>query len=75
MPDERPSGARGRGELPHDRRSNVALRELLDEMLQLTRHLTHQAAQMSPAELAYARERMEWLGDEIWDVATRNGAA
>lgn len=71
MPDERPHGARASGEFPHDRRSNVVLRELLDELLQLTRHLSHQAGTMDPAELAYARERMEWLGDEIWDVVTR----
>ncbi len=70
MPDERAAGGR-QGEPPNDRRSNVALRELLDEMIQLTRHLTHHATTMNPAELAYARERMEWLGDEIWDVATR----
>ncbi len=57
---------------PRERRYNLTLRELLDEMIELARHLSHQAGTMSPAELAYARERMEWLADEIWDVATKS---
>ena len=51
---------------PAERRSNVSLRELLDEMIQLTRHLSQHAPAMSPRELTYARERLEWLADEIW---------
>lgn len=57
-----------------ERRQNVGLRELLDEMLQLARHLSNRAGSMSPAELTYARERMEWLTDEIWQQATREDA-
>lgn len=71
MSDERASGGRSPGELPNERRANIALRELLDELLQLTRHLARNASTMKPAELAYARERMEWLSDEIWEIATR----
>jgi len=51
---------------PAERRSNVVLRELLDEMIQLTRHLSQHAPTMSRRELAYARARLEWLADEIW---------
>lgn len=54
-----------------ERRRNVELRELLDEMLQLARHLANRATGMSQTELAYARERLEWLTDEIWEQATR----
>lgn len=53
-----------------ERRRNVALRELLDELMTLARHLSHSAATMSETELAYARERLDWLADEIWEQAT-----
>jgi hypothetical protein len=53
-----------------DRRQNVALRELLDEMIQLSRHLSNHAAALPASELAYARDRLEWLADEIWRQVT-----
>jgi hypothetical protein len=56
---------------PDERRRNQPLRELLDEMIQLARHLSNDAQDLSPAELEYAHERMEWLAGEIWDQATR----
>lgn len=49
-----------------ERRHNVVLRELLDEMIQLSRHLSNHAPTLAANELAYARERLEWLADEIW---------
>ena len=58
---------------PGERRRNVALRELLDELIELSRHLSHHARTMSATDLEYARERMEWLADEIWDQVTRAG--
>jgi hypothetical protein len=58
---------------PDDRRRNQPLRELLDEMIQLARRLSNDAQDLSPAELEYAHERMEWLAGEIWDEATRRG--
>ena len=64
-PNER-DARRGGGE----RRHNVALRELLDEMTSLARHLSNHATTMPASELAYARERLEWLADEIWEQAT-----
>lgn len=69
------SGGSTGGGSARDRRSNVTLRELLDEMIELARHLTRNSATMVPAELDYARERMEWLAGEIWDVATRTANA
>ena len=58
---------------PGERRRNVALRELLDELIELSRHLSHHARTMSATDLEYARGRMEWLADEIWDQVTRAG--
>ena len=53
-----------------ERRQNVALRELLDELIQLSRHLSNHAPTLAPSELAYARDRLEWLADEIWRQVT-----
>jgi hypothetical protein len=54
-----------------ERRSNLTLRELLDEMIELARHVSKNSARLSPAELSYARERMQWLADEIWESAMK----
>ena len=53
-----------------DRRRNVVLRELLDEVIQLARHLSRRAPAMSESELSYARERLEWLAEEIFAQTT-----
>lgn len=53
-----------------DRRRNVVLRELLDEVIQLARHLSRRAPSMSESELSYARERLEWLAEEIFAQTT-----
>jgi hypothetical protein len=57
-------------EPPSERRQNVVLRELLDEMIQLSRHLSSRGATLGTTELNYARERLEWLADEIWRHVT-----
>ena len=62
---ERPSGEYPGGE----RRTNRALRELLDELIALARHLSRRSADMSQLELDYAQQRLEWLADEIWTAA------
>ncbi|HUF26716.1 MAG TPA: hypothetical protein VMM18_07020 [Gemmatimonadaceae bacterium] len=49
-----------------ERRRNVELRDLLDELLALVRQLARRGNEMKPDELAYAQQRMEWLSDEIW---------
>jgi hypothetical protein len=53
-----------------ERRQNIALRELLDELIQLSRHLSNHAPTLAASELAYARDRLEWLADEIWRQVT-----
>lgn len=53
-----------------ERRVNQPLREVLDELLGHAREIARRAKAMSPAELDYAQQRLEWLADEVWRVAT-----
>ncbi len=53
-----------------ERRRNQPLRELLDELLQHTRDIARRAKEMTPQELEYSQQRLEWLADEVWRVAT-----
>lgn len=52
-----------------DRRRNFELRERLDELLDLVRHLSRESSAMSQEELDEARLRIEWLAEEIWGAA------
>jgi hypothetical protein len=53
-----------------ERRSNHPLRDVLDELLAHTRDLSRRSKTMTPVELEYAEQRLEWLADEVWRVAT-----
>lgn len=53
-----------------ERRQNRPLREVLDELLGHAREISRRAKAMTPAELDYAQQRLEWLADEVWRVAT-----
>jgi len=53
-----------------ERRRNRPLREVLDELLSHTRDIARRAKTMTPAEVDYAQQRLEWLADEVWRVAT-----
>ena len=53
-----------------ERRQNRPLREVLDDLLGHAREIARRAKQMTPAELDYAQQRLEWLADEAWRVAT-----
>ena len=53
-----------------ERRRNLPLREVLDELVSHTRDIARRAKTMTPAELDYAQQRLEWLADEVWRVAT-----
>ncbi len=53
-----------------ERRRNLTLRELLDELLLHVRAVARRSPTMSPQELEYAQQRLEWLADEIWRSAT-----
>jgi len=52
-----------------DRRRNRPLREVLDELLAHTRDIARRAKAMTPAELDYAQQRLEWLADEVWRLS------
>lgn len=53
-----------------ERRANWSLREVLDELLDHARMVARRARAMTPAELDQAQQRLEWLADEVWRVAT-----
>jgi hypothetical protein len=53
-----------------ERRRNRPLREGLDELISHTREIVRRVKTMSPAELDYAQQRLEWLTDEVWRLAT-----
>lgn len=53
-----------------DRRRNRPLREVLEELLAHTREIARRAKSMTPAELDYAQQRLEWLADEVWRLST-----
>ncbi|HXG96025.1 MAG TPA: hypothetical protein VNJ06_02800 [Gemmatimonadales bacterium] len=53
-----------------ERRRNRPLREVLDELVSHTRDIARRAKTMTPAEVDYAQQRLEWLADEVWRVAT-----
>ena len=54
---------------PPDRRTKRQLREVLDDLVNHVRHVARHVDEMSPDELAYAQERLEWLADEVWRAA------
>ena len=56
-----------------ERRRNRPLREVLDDLLSHTRDIARRAKTMTPAELDYAQQRLEWLADEVWRLSTGEG--
>jgi hypothetical protein len=55
---------------PGERRINRSLREALDDLVGHTRDLARRVHTLSPAELDYAQQRLQWLADEVWRAAT-----
>jgi hypothetical protein len=66
----KPRAKTGASHKPVERRTNRPLREVLDELLSHAREIARRAKAMTPAELDYAQQRLEWLADEVWRVAT-----
>ncbi len=54
---------------PQERRANRELREVLDELVEHVRYVARNVKTMSPQDLEYAEERLEWLAEEVWRVA------
>jgi hypothetical protein len=53
-----------------ERRVNRELREVLDELVEHVRYVARNVQAMSKQDLEYAEERLEWLADEVWRIAT-----
>lgn len=52
-----------------ERRHNRTLREVLDDLLGHARDIARRVKEMTPEEMDYAQQRLEWLADEVWRVA------
>jgi hypothetical protein len=57
-----------------ERRRNHTLREVLDELVQHVRVVARTLDTMTPPEVTYAQERLEWLADEVWRIAAGDEA-
>jgi DNA gyrase/topoisomerase IV subunit A len=55
---------------PPERRTNFTLREMLEEFVGHARDVAARATKMTPEEMEQALERLEWLADEVWRIAT-----
>jgi len=53
-----------------ERRRNASLREVLEELIGHARTIARRAKEMTPEEMDYSQQRLEWLADEVWRVAT-----
>jgi len=58
---------------PLERRQNRPLREVLDDLIAHARDTARRSKEMTPAELDYAQQRLEWLADEVWRLAAGGG--
>jgi hypothetical protein len=52
-----------------ERRRNRALREVLDDLVEHVRLISRTVQTMTPEDVTYAQERLEWLADEVWRTA------
>ena len=49
-----------------ERRRQVELREVIQDLLDHIRDLAGTARSLSEMELEYSQQRLEWLADEVW---------
>ena len=61
--------ADGASPSPDERRGNHVLREVLDELIDHVRSLSSRRGELSEKEIEYAQERLQWLADEVWQLA------
>lgn len=54
-----------------ERRANHVLREVLDELIDHLRDVSKRHNQLTDEELDYAQERLQWLADEVWQLALK----
>lgn len=55
---------------PPERRHNYTLREILQEFVSHARDIAAHARTMTPEEREQAQQRLEWLADEVWRIAS-----
>lgn len=53
-----------------ERRRHFELRDTVQDLLDHVRMLARRARELTPDELDYAQERLEWLADEVWRSLT-----
>ncbi len=53
-----------------ERRHNYTLREMLEEFVAHARDVAARAATMTTEERELAEQRLEWLADEVWRIAS-----
>ena len=53
-----------------DRRRNHELREVLDDLIDHIREFVRKRDELSPSEIEYAQQKLEWLADEAWRLAS-----
>jgi hypothetical protein len=65
--------AEGTSPAPDERRANHVLREVLDELIDHVRGVSSRSGELSDSEIEYAQQRLEWLSDEVWQLALKGG--
>jgi DNA gyrase/topoisomerase IV subunit A len=53
-----------------ERRHNYTLREMLEEFVAHARDVAARVATMTAEEREQAEQRLEWLADEVWRIAS-----
>lgn len=53
-----------------ERRHNYTLREMLEEFVAHARDVAARTATMTAEERKQAEQRLEWLADEVWRIAS-----
>lgn len=56
---------------PSERRAKHVLREVLDELIDHIRGVSSRGSELSDEEIEYAQQRLEWLADEVWQLALK----
>jgi len=70
MPDSSARGRSANDDSPEtDRRSNFALRDIVNDLIEHVRAIASSPHKMPPGEIEYAQRRLEWLADEAWRLA------
>ncbi len=69
MPERSKRGGSVKDSPETERRSNFALRDILNDLIEHVRAIAGHASEMPAAEIEYAQRRLEWLADEAWRLA------